>query len=104
MIHIHEVQRRAWANKVAKGLSGSAERSPDVPYEFALAYGELAEAFDAYRKNPEALEGELADVMIYLCGIASMCHIDLSEAVEHKLDVNEARNYRQNSHGNLVKE
>jgi NTP pyrophosphatase (non-canonical NTP hydrolase) len=98
MTHIREVQYRAWANKLAKGLG-----TEDVPYEFALAFGELGEAFDAYRKNPESLGSELADVLIYLTGIASMCGVDLEQAVEDKLAVNESRTYRRNEHGNLVK-
>lgn len=96
---IREVQARTWANKQAKGLA-----SDDVPYEFALAYGELAEAFDAWRKDPAKLGEELADVMIYLSAIAAMNGIDLDSAVEAKLAVNEARSYVRGTNGTLIKE
>jgi NTP pyrophosphatase (non-canonical NTP hydrolase) len=35
------------------------------PLEFCLLQGEVAEAFDAWRKGLESLGEELADVMIY---------------------------------------
>lgn len=98
MISIEEVQRRTWANKVRAGLSSS-----DVPYEFALAYGELGEAFDAWRKNPSELGEELADVLIYLSAIAEMNGIDLASAVTAKLAKNESRSYARNAHGHLEK-
>lgn len=101
-MNIEEVQSRTWANKVAKGFV-SDDSPHNVPYEFALAYGELAEAFDAWRKNPEKVGDELADTLIYLTGIATMCGVDLAEAVAEKLAVNESRTYVRNAHGSLVK-
>jgi hypothetical protein len=41
---IRSGQKRAWANKVAKEFS-----TTDVPPEFCLLQGEIAEAFDACR-------------------------------------------------------
>ena len=42
---IRSAQKRAWQNKVAKGFN-----TTDVPLEFCLLQGEMAEAFDAWRK------------------------------------------------------
>jgi NTP pyrophosphatase (non-canonical NTP hydrolase) len=98
VITISEVQRLAWANKLAKGFG-----TTDVPREFALAHGELAEAFEAWRKNPEELPAELADVVIYAACIAQMAGVDLGQAVVDKLAVNAARTYQRNPGGHLVK-
>ena len=38
----------------------------DVNKEFCLTYGEIAEAYDAWRKKKDDLGEELADVTIYL--------------------------------------
>ena len=42
-------------------------------------------------RQPEALAGELADVMLYLLQIASLSEIDLGKAVLDKLAVNQDR-------------
>ena len=47
---------------------------------------------------------ELADVAIFLLGLAEMTGTDLGQAVEAKLAANEAREYRSLANGTLVKE
>ena len=69
-----------------------------------LLSGEVAEAFDAWRKARPQVAEELADVAIYLLGLAEMAGADLQEAVEAKLAVNEARVYRRLPSGVLVKD
>jgi hypothetical protein len=60
------VQARAWANKQAKGFNLT-----DVPLEFCLLPGEVAEAFGAWRAGDRrGLGSELADVAIFLLGLA----------------------------------
>ena len=54
----------AWKNKVAKGFN-----TTDIPLEFCLLQGEIAEAFDAWRKGRADVGEELADVAIYLLGL-----------------------------------
>jgi len=61
------------------------------------------EAFDAWRKGRENLGEELADIAIYLFGLAQMTGVDLQGEVEAKLAKNAARSYRQLSNGVLVK-
>ena len=45
-MQIQEAQRRAWANKPDKGFN-----TDNVPLEFCLRSREVAEAFDAWRKD-----------------------------------------------------
>jgi hypothetical protein len=75
-----------------------------VPLEFCLLSGELAEAFDAWRKGRQDVAEELADAAIFLLGLAEMIGADLQEAVEAKLAANEARVYRRLPNGVLVKD
>ena len=98
MTTFRDAQDRAWANKQAKRFNVT-----DVPLEFGLLYGEVAEAFDAWRKDRPSLGDELADVAIFLLGLAGMTGVDLGEAVEAKLAANEARVYRPLPNGTLVK-
>ena len=99
MTTFRAAQDRTWANKLDKRFNVT-----DVPLEFCLLSGEVAEAFDAWRKGLPALGDELADAAIFLLGLAEMVHVDLQEAVEAKLAANEAREYRPLANGVLVKE
>ena len=100
MTDFADAQRRAWANKVAKGFN-----TTDVALEFALLHGEVSEAFDAWRKgrHPDDVGEELADVAIYLLGLAEMTDVDLGAEVAVKLAVNEARAYVRLPNGTPVK-
>jgi NTP pyrophosphatase (non-canonical NTP hydrolase) len=98
-VDIRSAQQLAWENKLAKGFN-----TTDVPLEFCLLSGELAEAFDAWRKKREDVAEELADTAIFLLGLAEMIGADLQEAVEAKLAKNEARAYRRLPNGVLVKD
>lgn len=60
-------------------------------------YGEVAEAFDAYRKKQNVGE-ELADVAIYLLGLAEILSIDLDGEIQKKMKINQAHRYT--SYGN----
>ena len=98
-MEIRLAQKLAWENKLAKGFS-----TTDVPLEFCLLSGELAEAFDAWHKGRHEVAEELADTAIFLLGLAEMVGADLQEAVEAKLAANEARVYRRLPNGVLVKD
>jgi NTP pyrophosphatase (non-canonical NTP hydrolase) len=97
-VEIRLLQKLAWENKVAKGFNTS-----DVPLEFCLLNGEVAEAFDAWRKGRHDLAEELADTAIFLLGLAEMVDIDLQEAVQAKLSINKDRIYHSLPNGVLVK-
>ncbi len=96
---IRLAQKHAWQNKLAKGFN-----TTDVPLEFCLLNSEVAEAFDAWRRDRPGVAEELADIAIFLFGLAEMVGADLQEAVEAKLAVNEARVYTRLPNGVLVKD
>jgi NTP pyrophosphatase (non-canonical NTP hydrolase) len=98
-VEIRLAQKLAWENKLAKGFN-----TTDVPLEFCLLSGELAEAFDAWHKGRQDVAEELADTAIFILGLAEMVGADLQEAVEAKLAANEARVYRRLPNGVLVKD
>ncbi|WP_431884772.1 MazG-like family protein [Micromonospora wenchangensis] len=81
-------QELAWQNKLAKGFNTS-----EVPLEFCLLQGEVAEAFDAWRRQNDNLGEELADIAIFLLSLAEMTGVDLQEAIERKIAKNSARRY-----------
>lgn len=96
---IRSAQKLAWANKVEKGFN-----TTDVPLEFCMLNSEVAEAFDAWRHGREDVGEELADIAIFLVGLAEMIGTDLQEAVEEKIAVNASRAYRPLPNGVLVKD
>jgi NTP pyrophosphatase (non-canonical NTP hydrolase) len=63
----------------------------------------IAEAFDAWRKGREDLGEELADVAIYLLGLAEMTGVDLQDEIEAKMAKNAARVYQRLPNGVLAK-
>lgn len=89
-MRLSELQVRAWENKVAHGFG-----TTDVPREVALLHAEVSEVFEAHRRGhgPDAVAAEVADVAIYLAGLAAMLGIDLEAAVAAKLDRNSRRRY-----------
>jgi NTP pyrophosphatase (non-canonical NTP hydrolase) len=82
------LQKAVIANKVAHGFNTS-----NIEMEFLLMYEELAEAFEAWRKKKPDLGEELADVMIYLMGLAEILGFDLGEEVTAKMEKNAKRKY-----------
>jgi NTP pyrophosphatase (non-canonical NTP hydrolase) len=98
-LDIRSMQELAWENKVAKGFN-----TTDVPLEFCLLQGEVAEAFDAWRKGCGGDGEELADVAIYLFSLAQMLGVDLQGEVEAKIAKNASRVYSRLPNGVLVKD
>ena len=96
---IRSGQKLAWENKVGKGFNVT-----DVPLEFCLLQGEVAEAFDAWRKGRGGTGEELADVALFLFGLAEMLGVDLQAEVEAKIAKNAARAYIRLANGVLVKD
>ena len=95
---IRSGQKLAWHNKLMKGSN-----TTNVPLEFCLLQGEIAEAFDAWRKGREDVGEELADVAIYLLSLAEMTGIDLQDQIEAKMAKNAARIYQRLPNGVLAK-
>ena len=96
-MNLREAQKAIYQNKVDKGFNTS-----DVNKEFCLLYGEVAEAYDAWRKKKENVGEELADVAIYLLGLSEILGVDLAEEIEKKMRINQNRQY-QDVNGVLFK-
>lgn len=98
MRSVSELQKRAWENKVRHGFN-----LDNIEREFCLLNGEVSEAYLAWLRKEDELNLELADVFIYLAGIAEMNGINLEEAIEAKMAINEKRKYKR-VNGVLIKE
>ena len=84
------LQERIYQNKLDKGFNVT-----DLNKEFCLLYGEVAEAYEAHRKKKEDFGMELADIAIYLLGIAEITGVDLEQEILKKMEINEQREYQQ---------
>ncbi len=83
-----EMQKEIYQNKLNKGFNVT-----DVNMEFCLLYGEVAEAYEAWRKKTNIGE-ELADIAIYLMGLSEILGIDLESEIEKKAAINKDRVYK----------
>ena len=88
-MELKKIQKAIWQNKLNKGFN-----TTDVNKEFCLLYGEVAEAYDAWRKKKDDLNEELADIAIYLMGLSEMLGFDLTDEIEKKVYKNEKRVYK----------
>ena len=66
----------------------------DINKEFCLTYGELSEAYEAWRKKKDDVGEEIADVIIYLLGLSEILKIDLEKEIISKINKNEHREYK----------
>lgn len=90
MIDLNELQKQVYQNKLDKNFNVT-----DVSMEFALTYGELGEAYDAYWKKKGNIGEEIADVMIYLLGLSEILGIDLEKELLNKIEINKKRVYKK---------
>ena len=89
MVDLNKLQKEIYQNKVDKGFNVT-----DVNKEFCLTYGEIAEAYDAWRKKKDDLGEELADVTIYLLGLSEILGINLEDEIQKKVLKNDKRQYK----------
>ena len=89
MVDLNKLQKDIYQNKVNKGFNIT-----DINKEFCLTYGEVAEAYEAWRKKKDDLGEELADVAIYLMGLSEMLGFDLEEQILNKVSKNKKRVYK----------
>lgn len=89
MVDLKSLQKDIYQNKVDKGFNVT-----DINKEFCLIYGEVAEAYEAWRKKKDDFGEELADVMIYILGLAEISGIDLEDEILRKVNKNKYREYR----------
>lgn len=78
-MELKKIQKDIWQNKINKGFN-----TTDVNKEFCLLYGEVSEAYDAWRKKKDDLNEELADIAIYLMGLSEMLGFDLADETIEK--------------------
>ena len=88
-MELKKIQKDVWQNKLNKGFN-----TTDVNKEFCLLYGEVSEAYDAWKKKKDDLNEELADIAIYLLGLSVMLGFDLADEIEKKVSKNEKRVYK----------
>ena len=89
MVDLNKLQKDIYQNKVNKGFNIT-----DINKEFCLTYGEVAEAYEAWRKKKDDLGEELADVTIYLLGLSEILGINLEEEIQKKVYKNSKREYK----------
>ena len=95
-VNMKEIQKNIWQNKIEKGFN-----TTDVNKEFCLLYGEVAEAYDAYRKKKNDLNEELADIAIYLMGLSEMLGFNLEDEIVKKVSKNKKRIYKKINEVNI---
>lgn len=92
-----KLQKEIIQNKKEYGFN-----TTDIKFELLLLYGEVNELFQAWLKDDDQNIGEeLADVAIFLLGIAEILDKDLGVEIIEKMKVNKNRIYRN---GNKVNE
>lgn len=96
MIDLKKVQKEIIDNKIKHGFNIT-----DVCKEFCLLYGEVAEAYEAYKKKKDDLGEELADSAIYLLGIAEILGFDLEKEIQNKIEINSKRVYKKENGVNI---
>ena len=96
-MEFRNIQKEVYQNKLNKGFNVT-----NVDKEFCLLYGEVGEAFDAFRKGKSNFAEELADVAIFLLGIAEIKNVDLGAEILRKMEIIEKRKYR-NENGVMIK-
>ena len=107
-----ELQKAIIKNKWDKGFN-----TTDINEEFARLVGEVSECMLAYKKATAKGEKydtddeewvdfglELADIMIYLLGIAEITGTPIWKAVTDKMAINAKRTYHLNNKGVWVKD
>ena len=75
-------------------VSNSDGNTTDVNKEFCLTYGEVSEAYEAWRKKKDDLGEEFADIAIYLLGLSEILKINLEDEIIKKVYKNSKREYK----------
>lgn len=89
MVDLDSLQKQVYQNKLDKKFNVT-----DVSMEFALTYGELSEAYEAWWKKKGNLGEEIADVVIYLLGLCEILNVNLEEELLNKIEINKNRVYK----------
>lgn len=98
-MNINELAEKMHQLVTDKGWYAPDTKRPQTPRNIAtslvLEASEVLEHFQwsEMPKKPEELAGELADVALYLLQLASLCNIDLEQAILDKIAVNYGRTW-----------
>lgn len=93
MSDISEYQKQIYQNKINHQFNVT-----NIEKEFLLLYGEGAEAFDTYKQG-QPTGDELADIAIYLFGLAEILKVDLDTEIQKKMIINSSRKYKTTPQG-----
>ena len=89
MIDLKKMQKDVYQNKIDKGWNVT-----DINKEFCLTYGEVSEAYEAWRKKKDDVGEELADIVIYILGISEILSLNLEVEILKKVEKNKHREYK----------
>ncbi|PCI30233.1 hypothetical protein COB55_00430 [Candidatus Wolfebacteria bacterium] len=87
---LRQLQKEVYQNKIDKGFN-----TTDVAMEFCRAHEELSEAFKKYNAKEDGVPEEMADVAIFLLGMAEMLNFDLEKEIVRKVAINKKRKYEK---------
>jgi NTP pyrophosphatase (non-canonical NTP hydrolase) len=99
IMELKELERRMHAFVDNKGWYAMDSPKPQTPQNLAISLVlEASEVLEHFQwrtdvRDEKALAGELADVALYLLQLASICGIDLEQAVLDKLSENQHREW-----------
>lgn len=94
---LKKLQEEILDNKRRHGFN-----TTNIEQEFCYLYGEVGEAYEAYYKEKDTFPEELADVAIFLLGIAEIKGVDLEAEIIKKVNKNKGRKYDFNDLGKPV--
>jgi NTP pyrophosphatase (non-canonical NTP hydrolase) len=98
-MELKDLEARMHAFVESKGWYREDSAKPQSPKNLALSLAiEAAEVVEHFQwretvKDKEAVASELADVALYLLQLASICEIDLEQAILDKLKINQSREW-----------
>ena len=92
-----DIQKEIHENEIRQGFNVT-----NVEQKFCNIYGEVGEAYEAYYKQLPTFAEELADIAIYLMGLAEIQGIDLGAEIIRKVEINKSREYKRNELGYMV--
>ncbi len=88
-------------DKIAKNKKWYSEKSnkPQTPRNLAISISlEAAELLECFQWSDDAekdqVEDELADILIFAAQLSNVMKIDMSKAVERKLQIDKQRNWK----------
>ncbi len=100
-MELKDLEAKMHAFVGSKGWYQDDSPKPQSPKNLAISLAiEAAEVLEHFQwrdvpkdEDKEALGEELADVALYLLQLASVCNVDLEQAILRKLDINQDREW-----------